>query len=237
MRPERVAKQFVEELSAISLPNVFNPYSAVCEHSDQEQAPAIRRSNLEQALCSALKLEVKSIWIAQDLGYRGGRRTGLALTDEAHLHEHGRMLKIATSLKKATHGPLVSERTATTIWHALRTIDQPVFLWNVFPLHPHLPADPFSNRCHKSAERSVGLHFLDLLLDALKPSIVVTIGEKATGAVATCEPTAFAVRHPSYGGQTDFLNMIGNIYGCAIPQQRDAFSSRTLNFVKLEEPR
>ena len=33
---------------------------------------------------------VDAIWIGRDLGYRGGRRTGLALTDDLHISQHAR---------------------------------------------------------------------------------------------------------------------------------------------------
>ena len=49
------------------------------------RSPARRRRNLEIALHAAIDAKVGTIWIARDIGYRGGRRTGLALTDEPHL--------------------------------------------------------------------------------------------------------------------------------------------------------
>jgi hypothetical protein len=229
MSPSERAQQFVEQLSVISLPNVFNPYAEVCEASDQPDAPEIRRHNLEQALYHAITLKVTSIWIAQDLGYRGGRRTGLALTDETHLAHHGQMLS-GSVFQKATHGPEVSERTATVIWHALQSIEQPVFLWNVFPFHPHMPENPMSNRCHKPSERTLGLHFLQLLLEVLQPSSVVTIGEKASAALSSIE--THPVRHPSYGGQTSFLESVGTIYGRAIPSLRSSDKGEPLCFAQ-----
>jgi len=231
MNPKNRAQQFVEELAAITLPEVFNPYAEVCLTSDQADAPAIRRRNLEQALHSALTLKVTSIWIAQDLGYRGGRRTGLALTDEAHLHQHGEMLNVQT-LQKATHGPQVKERTATVIWHALQSIKQPVFLWNVFPFHPHLSADPMSNRCHNSTERVVGLHFLKLLLEAIQPSVIVTIGEKSSEALKSSGIDTASVRHPSYGGQASFLDGIATLYDCDIPNPKHAYESELFEFAR-----
>ncbi len=230
MNPTHRAQHFVEQLSLISLPDVFNPYAEVCQASDHADAPAIRRHNLETALSHAITLRVTSIWIAQDLGYRGGRRTGLALTDEAHLPHHGQMLNVP-AFQRATHGPPVSERTATVIWHALQSINQPVFLWNVFPFHPHLPEDPFSNRCHKTAERALGLHFLQLLLEALPPSSIVTIGEKASEALRTCSIATRPVRHPSYGGQRSFLESIATIYSCNIPSLRQTYKGESLSFV------
>jgi hypothetical protein len=231
MNPENRARKFVEELAAIHLPDVFNPYADVCLNSDQADAPAIRRRNLEHALRSALTLKVTSIWIAQDLGYRGGRRTGLALTDEAHLNHHGQMLNVQT-FQKATHGPQVRERTATVIWHALQSIKQPVFLWNVFPFHPHLPADPMSNRCHNSMERVVGLQFLDHLLKALQPSVIVTIGEKSSEALRISSIDNASVRHPSYGGQASFLGSIATIYDCTIPSPKHAYESELFQFAR-----
>ena len=48
---------------------------------------------------------------------------------------------------------LYRERTANVIWRMLMRIDEPIFLWNVFPLHPHEPDDPMSNRRHTAKER------------------------------------------------------------------------------------
>ena len=79
------AKAFTEALSRVHLDNVFNPYADVCELHDRPDAAARRRQNLELSLSRALELNVRTMWIARDLGYRGGRRTGLALTDEMHL--------------------------------------------------------------------------------------------------------------------------------------------------------
>ncbi|WP_439952990.1 hypothetical protein, partial [Escherichia coli] len=84
---------------------------------------------------AALAGGVDSIWIARDLGYRGGRRTGLALTDEAHLSAHAGLYG-QLPLARATRGPAMTERTATVIWQVLRDLRRPIFLWNVFPLHP-----------------------------------------------------------------------------------------------------
>ena len=57
------------------------------------------------------------------------------------------------SLDRATRGPVMGERTARVIWQALSDLQRPVFLWNVFPLHPFECGDPMSNRCHTRTER------------------------------------------------------------------------------------
>src|SRR5687767_8967013 len=162
------SSSFVEAVAALRFPDAFNPYTDECPDQDGDNAPAIRRSNLKLVLEAALAGGTDSLWIARDLGYRGGRRTGLALTDEVHLHAHAKLYG-SLALARATRGPVVAERTAAVIWQVLRAIERQVFLWNVFPLHPHAPGDPLSNRCHTRSERDACRPLLVWLLDALRP--------------------------------------------------------------------
>ena len=96
--------QFVETLAELSFKDAFNPYADACGDFDRDDAPAIRRTNLKLVLDAAIESKVDSIWIARDLGYRGGRRTGLALTDEAHLNDHSTLYG-NLPLARATRGP------------------------------------------------------------------------------------------------------------------------------------
>lgn len=203
--------QFVEKLADLSFKDAFNPYSDACDDFDQDDAPAIRRTNLKLVLDAAIEGKVDSIWIARDLGYRGGRRTGLALTDEAHLTDHA-VLYGDLPLVRATKGPALAERTASVIWQTLNRIQRPVFLWNVFPLHPHEPGDPQSNRCHTRFERNACRPLLTWLLGALNPRVVVAVGRDAQLALADLGIDAIQVRHPSYGGQSDFISGIEGLY-------------------------
>lgn len=204
--------QFVETLADMSFKDAFNPYSDACQDFDQDDAAAIRQTNLRLVLDAAIERKVDSMWIARDLGYRGGRRTGLALTDEAHLTNHSELYG-DLPLVRATKGPAISERTASVIWQTLKRIDRPVFLWNVFPLHPHESGDPQSNRCHTRSERNACRPLLTWLLDALAPRVVVAVGRDAQLALADLGVSASQVRHPSYGGQTDFISGIEGLYG------------------------
>ncbi len=103
---------------------------------------------------AAQNTTLDSIWIGRDLGYRGGRRTGLALTDDIHLADHAKWWGI--EVMRPTVGTPVAERTAAVIWGILSNISSPVFLWNVFPLHPHEQGEEFSNRAHNAKERKIG---------------------------------------------------------------------------------
>lgn len=205
---------FVKKLAKLQFKDTFNPYADGCEEFDRGDAARIRRANLELVINAALDVSVDSLWIARDLGYRGGRRTGLALTDEAHLSDHAHLYG-NLPLRRATLGPIVAERTARVVWQTIREINRPVFLWNVFPLHPHEPNDPLSNRCHTKSEREACRPLLTWLITNLRPKLIVAIGRDAGGALENMGVTAEQVRHPSYGGQGEFIQGIRSLYGLA----------------------
>ena len=206
------AELFVKELCALEFENTFNPYSDCCDVYDFFDTPKKRRTLLKNMLEAANKVEIDSIWIGRDLGYRGGRRTGLALTDDVHLYNHAERWGI--EVHKLTKGEPVPERTAAVIWSVLSLIPSPVFLWNVFPLHPYEAGKPFSNRAHNSKERIAGEELLANLIDILKPERIVAIGNDAESAAMRVfgHNNVIKVRHPSYGGQNSFLSQIQSLY-------------------------
>lgn len=206
---------FVEALTQVRLPHVFNPYVDRCELHDLQDAPARRRENLADYLTNAIRVGAREVWVARDLGYRGGRRTGIALTDEVHLPCASRLFGSA-ALVRATKGPIVAERTAAVVWRALSSLGLPVVLWNVFPYHPHEPDDPLSNRCHTRLERAATSHLFRALLDLLKPQAVIAIGRDAAASLSELGPPASVIRHPSYGGQSEFIAGVERYYGVII---------------------
>ena len=205
-------KAIVQDLSTISMENVFNPYVDRCDLHDRDDAPLRRQRNLAWTLTAALDLQVRTIWVARDLGYRGGRRTGLALTDEIHLDSLN-FLYDGLIVRRVTKGSAVGERTAKVIWQMLLRISQPIFLWNVFPLHPHKPAEPMSNRRHSAKERNICGGFLHRIINLLHPDHIIAIGGDAHMAMERFGIECTRVRHPSYGGQSIFIKQIEAIYG------------------------
>lgn len=203
---------FVTALSETGLPSVFNPWRDTCAVHDRQDAAARRRTNLERMLEAALEARVETIWIARDLGYRGGRRTGVPLTDEVHLGDAGTLMG-GIKLARATEGPVVAERTAAITWRVLGRIGQPVMLWNVFPFHPHEPGSPLSNRCHTRAERQATWPLLQALVDMLRPRKIIAIGRDAQLALSELGVPTEGVRHPSYGGQREFTEGMYSLYG------------------------
>ena len=167
---------------------------------------------LTELLTAATKVELDAVWVGRDLGHRGGRRTGLALTDDVHIDTH--LARWQLRSERPTKGQALAERTAAIIWETLSRIESPVFLWNVFPLHPHEEGDPFTNRAHNSTERAAGEDILRQLVSLVRPRRIVAIGNDAARAAGDLSLTVeiIHVRHPSYGGQAEFRRQIRSLY-------------------------
>lgn len=150
--------------------------------------------------------------MGRDLGYRGGRRTGVALTDEAHLSELGTLYGFAQP-QRSTVGPVVAERTATEIWSVLRQISAPPMLWNVFPFHPYVDGDELTNRKFTAHEFAVASELNIQLIRILRIERIVAIGQDAAIYASKLGVEVDQVRHPSYGGTSDFREGMSRIHG------------------------
>ena len=205
-------KRFVKELRGLDLENSFNPYSSRCPVFDLADAPRRRSRVLLSLLRATLDSDVDSVWIGRDLGHRGGRRTGLALTDDVHFHMH--LERWGLSCERPTKSPAVAEQTAAIVWDVLSQIKASIFLWNVFPLHPHEADNPFSNRRHNPTERRIGEEFLTELLRMVSPRRLIAIGNDASHTTNRLgfRQEVHKVRHPSYGGQAQFVEEIKELY-------------------------
>lgn len=209
---------FITALSTVALPQVFNPYRENCEKFDNEVSATIRRHNLKLYIDSFLGATVDSIWLGRDCGYRGARRTGIAFTDEPHLQLLKREIGLP-EVKKATAGPIVKERTATEVWKALNGLSRRVFLWNVFPFHPHVARNPMSNRCHTAREFAACEHLLRAIIALVRPTRIIAIGLDAHRDLKKLGLPSLHVRHPSYGGHKEFAAGIKAIHEDASNQE------------------
>ena len=203
---------FIEQLSVISFRGVFNPYRDACCQHDHPDSPAIRRTNLQRYVEAATSFGVDSVWLGRDCGYRGARRTGIALTDELHLTALQSHFGFS-GLAKATVGNVVKERTATEVWKVMLGVKAKAFLWNVFPFHPFEEDNPMSNRRHTAGEFTQCSRLLIELLEWLQPRTIVALGADAHSAVQRLGFPVSLVRHPSYGGQTAFAAGVRALYG------------------------
>jgi hypothetical protein len=215
--------EFVDQVGSLSLLNVFNPYRDICKVADHPESAAVRRRNL-MCYCEAMKnRNAPMLWLGRDLGYRGGRRTGIALTDEFHLDVLVETYQLEGVAKATADSELKKERTATEVWKLLRAIQHPVFLWNVFPFHPFDPDKPFTNRRHTRQEFDLSADILIEIVKLLNPTTIIVLGADAETAALRLGLPCKRVRHPSYGGQVDFAREIRRIIG-ATPATRNAAS-------------
>ena len=106
----------------------------------------------------------------------------------------------------------------------LARVGQPVFLWNVFPLHPHEPGDQMTNRGHTAKERDTCSLFFHALIDLLNPTKIIAIGGDAHKAVDCMGINSVQVRHPSYGGQNVFMRQIEDAYDLEAEVTPDLFT-------------
>lgn len=205
-------KTFVDRLAEVEISNVFNPYRHRCDVHDLEDAAQIRRRNLEAVLTARHAMKVDSIWFGRDLGYRGGRRTGLALTDEVAMFAVAAPSGGALKIAKATRGSPVAERTAAVIWSLISRLRRPPMLWNAFPFHPHEPEAPFTNRAHTARERLETAWAIGDLVDRFGSPKLIAIGNDASKALSDLGFKHETARHPSYGGQREFIETMERIH-------------------------
>ncbi|MGJ8628769.1 MAG: uracil-DNA glycosylase [Sulfitobacter sp.] len=212
--------KIVEELRNVQFESAFNPYRDVCKVHDHSQSANMRADILSEMLFQANLKPVDAIWIGRDLGYRGGRRTGLALTDDIRFTAHLNRWGIEAS--RPTKGRLVAERTATMVWDFLELIEKNIFLWNVFPFHPHTDSDEFTNRTHNAAERRFGEEILKSIQVLIQPKRIVAIGNDASKVATRIFPDSqvHCIRHPSYGGQAQFAAGVSEIYSLEKPDKQ-----------------
>lgn len=214
-------RTFVERLASVQIANVFNPYCDHCEVHDLADAAAIRRRNLEAVLAVRKSARVDSIWFGRDLGYRGGRRTGLALTDEVAMFSVAKGPKKSAKIVRATHGTPVAERTAAVIWSVINRLRRPPMLWNAFPFHPHEPEAPFTNRAHTTRERRLTAWTIEALIERFDNPRLIAIGNDASKALSDLGFEHEMARHPSYGGQREFVETMERIHGLSSVPARE----------------
>ncbi|MCE7735182.1 MAG: hypothetical protein GPJ54_09915 [Candidatus Heimdallarchaeota archaeon] len=204
--------KFLQLLKSKSFIDVFNPYTDLCEEFDVAEASNIRSNNLLNYIEKMDQLKPSTIWIAEALGHRGGRRTGLAMTGDSNLNEISKLLDIQ-NLKPSCNNQ-VKEMTANQVWSILEklSIEDIPFLWNIFPFHPYQPGKQTSNRPLKSIELQETEDIFHRLFEFFQFDQILTIGKKSFLRLQKLGYNPTYIRHPSHGGSKIFRKQMSEIY-------------------------
>ncbi|MBX2848049.1 MAG: uracil-DNA glycosylase [Acidiferrobacterales bacterium] len=164
-------------------------------------------SNLKVYLNAIDQIPTKPILlIGEALGFKGGKLTGIPFSSgqifERFEHPFLSQIKSDIILRDVE-----SENTATIVWEYLSARGITPLCWNAFPFHPHPKGQKNKNRAPTAKEVKSGQRYLKQLQIIFESEIIIGVGSKG----AHCARAAFperhiiAVRHPSFGGKSEFI--------------------------------
>lgn len=202
---------FVTQLAEIAPPpNSANPYASSLPGS------ASRRHNLQRYLQQMADLQPKLLLVGEAPGYRGCRISGIPFVSRHILRQglpHWGLFGETNGYQLPPDFPGIErEASATIMWQSVAFLPSPPLLWNAFPLHPHRPGQPASNRAPARPEVELGEPFLRQLLAQFAIKTVVAVGNQAAQALTNWHIPHQKVRHPSHGGKQAFqegLRLVG----------------------------
>ena len=201
MMPDSI-DAFVERLAAgRSGPNSVNPFDRSRDDN------AIRRRNLTRYLEQLSERRPATLLVGEAPGYRGMAITGVPFTNTVLL-QHGipafGLLGSANGYEIPDAPAVAAEPTATVMWQVLASLDFLPVLWSAFPLHPHRPSDPLSNRTPTVAETTEWSWSWRALMDVMAIRSVIAVGNVAQASLARSGMSVPRVRHPAHGGREEF---------------------------------
>jgi uracil-DNA glycosylase len=201
--PPNAIDAFIERLAASPAgPNSVNPFD------DSRPGNAIRRRNLELYLEQLADRQPATLLLGEAPSYRGMRITGVPFTNASIIEQgvqHFGLFGSANGYVVPHDLPAVAaEPTATVMWRALVELDFLPVLWSAYPLHPHRPGDPLSNRRPTAAEAAEWSWSWRALIDLFANTSIVAVGNVAHDTLARSGSPAPRVRHPSHGGKALF---------------------------------
>jgi uracil-DNA glycosylase len=190
--------------SAPAGPNSVNFYG----QDDAENT--VRRRNLERYLRQLAERGPKVLLVGEAPGYRGMRITGVPFTNTAILRDGIRHFGLlgeqnGYEIPEAPPG-VAAEPTATVLWQTLVELDFLPALWSAFPLHPHRPGEPLSNRTPTGREAAEWSWSWRALQEALGIERVVAVGNIAAASLTRSGYRVPRVRHPAHGGKVRFAS-------------------------------
>jgi uracil-DNA glycosylase len=196
---EHAILRFARHLQNSDVPtDVNNFYAAKWTNS--------RRHNLQVYLRQMAELKPDTLLVGEAPGHNGCARTGIPFSSEKLLRDGvlGGRLFGAHNGYRVSKRTVVHEQSAAAMWAVLAEVERIPLLWNAYPFHPHLPANPNSNRKPKVSELETGIIFLEELIDIFEIKKVIAVGNAAGKVLNRMGLEHAKVRHPSYGGRAAF---------------------------------
>jgi len=187
----------------------------------QENSPTVTNPYLNLAVVNNLrvylnymnKIEGKRILLVGEApGYKGCKITGIPFTsgDIFKKIDHPLLKEIKRNIQLSK---VESENSATIVWEYLSKKGNTPLFWNSFPFHPHPNGNDNKNRSPTPYEIGIGVNYLKKLYLIFNPDIVAGIGIKGVKCAKTAFPKLSVpyIRHPSFGGKSDFINGMNKI--------------------------
>jgi uracil-DNA glycosylase len=170
----------------------------------------VRRRNLVRYLEQLAERRPTTLLVGEAPGYRGMRITGVPFTNavilERGVPELG-LLGAANGYALPDPLPAVAaEPTATVMWTTLVEFGFVPVLWSAFPLHPHRPGAPLTNRRPTTTETAAWAWSWQELERIFAIDAVVAVGNVGAEALARAGRAVPRVRHPAHGGRVEFAN-------------------------------
>ncbi|WP_298816841.1 uracil-DNA glycosylase [Chloroflexus sp.] len=209
----------IADLAALPTPpDTINMYAWDGADDEERRGNAIRRANLELALALALERGPDLLLVGEAPGYHGARRTGVPFTSEqillAGVDPPGQFGAQRGFALATTDGRISREQTATIVYRELAALNRFAVGWNAFPLHPHQPGQPQSNRAPRRSELALGLPLLARVRALFPNCPVVAMGRIADQSLTHLGIDHIAVRHPAQGGAREFAAGLRRIFVC-----------------------
>jgi uracil-DNA glycosylase len=206
MRMDTRITTLVAALAALPTPeHTTNPYA-----SHGPPGNALRCANLTLALHLALERGPDLLLVGEAPGYNGALRTGVPFTSERILLTGIPALQQFGSIQgfqcATTDGRVSNEPTATIVYRELAALGRFAVGWNTYPLHPHRPGNPLSNRPPRSSEIRLGLPLLAAVRELFPTIPVAAMGNVAARALGELGIPFTHLRHPAQGGARRFAH-------------------------------
>lgn len=178
----------------------FNPWRDYDKTNDYHRtAPELRRENLREYLNRCRNAKV--ILLGEAPGYCGCKFSGIPFTDEAMAEDYLFLNWLRpTSNRDSSRW---QEKSARVVWPQLGTKCHEVVLWNAYPFHPY-EGSKLSNRTPTAKELKRHLKILQSFLALFPDATIFAIGRSAEKALTKLQKNCTLIRHPAYGGQSEF---------------------------------